>query len=248
MATAEARPGTIALVTGANRGLGKEICRQLARQGITVLATARDAERGREAVLDLAADGDVRFLRLDVTDDQSVTDLGRTVLREHGRLDILINNAGVTGIPIWESRDLEKVGLAEFRSTVDTNFVGAFAVTQALLPALRAAKGRVVNVTSALGTFSRATGDTPPGNAALVPYRASKAALNMVTVLLSSLLSAEGVTVVAASPGYVATDMNNHAGPKSVPEGANTIVHFATVDAAELPDRVLFTADGPVPW
>ncbi|GAA2927849.1 hypothetical protein GCM10010446_10470 [Streptomyces enissocaesilis] len=159
-----------------------------------------------------------------------------------------VNNAGVSGVVRGERRSLDEMSVETLRSTLETNFVGAFALTHALLPALRTAGGRVVNVTSALATFARTTGRGPAGPADLIPYRASKAALNMTSVLLADQLREWGVTVCAVSPGYVATDMNNFAGSKTVQEGARTIVRFATLAPEELPDRAFVTEEGVVPW
>jgi NAD(P)-dependent dehydrogenase (short-subunit alcohol dehydrogenase family) len=239
----------VALVTGANQGLGKEVCRQLAAQGMSVLLTARDEERGRAAAAELAAEGgDIRFAGLDVTQEKSVRSVAELVGESFGRLDILVNNAGVNGVVRGERRTLDEMSVEMLRSTLETNFVGAFALTQALLPALRTAAGRVVNVTSALATFARTTGSGPVGRADLIPYCASKAALNMTSVLLAGQLRESGVTVCAVSPGYVATNLNNFTGTKTVHDGARTIVHAATVAPDELPDRAFITEQGVAPW
>ncbi|OKK08062.1 hypothetical protein AMK26_03225 [Streptomyces sp. CB03234] len=246
---ADRTPRPTALVTGANKGLGKEVSRQLAARGMSVLLTARDEERGRAAAAELAAEGgDIRFARLDVTEEKSVRSVAELVGESFGRLDVLVNNAGVSGVVRGERRSLHEMSVETLRSTLETNVVGAFALTQALLPALRTAGGRVVNVTSALATFARTTGRGPALPADLIPYCASKAALNMTSVLLADQLREWGVTVCAVSPGYVATDMNNFTGPKTVQEGARTIVRFATLAPDELPDRAFITEEGAAPW
>lgn len=246
---ADRAPRPTALVTGANKGLGKEVSRQLAARGMSVLLTARDGERGRAAAAELAAEGgDIRFARLDVTEEKSIRSVAELVGESFGRLDILVNNAGVSGVVRGERRSLDEMSVETLRSTLETNFVGAFALTHALLPALRTAGGRVVNVTSALATFARTTGKGPAGPADLIPYCASKVALNMTSVLLADQLREWGVTVCAVSPGYVATDMNNFAGSKTVQEGARTIVRFATLAPDELPDRAFVTEEGVAPW
>ncbi|MFD9223630.1 SDR family NAD(P)-dependent oxidoreductase [Streptomyces sp. NPDC060064] len=245
----EATPRRTALVTGANKGLGKEISRQLAALGMSVLLTARNDELGRAAAAELAAEGgDIRFARLDVTEEKSVRSVAELVDEFFGRLDILVNNAGVSGVVRGERLPLDEISVETLRSTLETNFVGAFALTQALLPALRTAGGRVVNVTSALATFARTTGSGPAGRADLIPYCASKVALNMTSVLLADQLRESGVTVCSVSPGYVATDMNNFAGTKTVRDGARTVVRFATAAPDELPDRAFITEEGVAPW
>lgn len=238
-------PAKVALVTGANKGLGHETARQLAALGHTVLLTARDPALGEAAAAGI--DGDVRFLRLDVTDADSVRAVGEHVAEHHGGLDLLVNNAGVTGIPRGTARTLDELSVEDLTSVLDTNFTGVFAVTQALLPALRKASGRVINVTSSLATFERvATGAAQRPD--LLPYCASKAAMNMASVFYASALAESGVTVYAVSPGFVATDLNNFTGPKSVEEGAAVIVRYATADAATLPDRRFLTEAGTIPW
>jgi NAD(P)-dependent dehydrogenase (short-subunit alcohol dehydrogenase family) len=236
------------MVTGGNKGLGKEISRQLAALGMTVLLTARDRERGAEAAAELARDGaDVRFVHLDVTVADTVVAAATFVDREFGQLHLLVNNAGVTGITRGERTPLDQLTVEQLRSVMDTNFTGAFAVTQALLPLLRKANGRVLNLTSALATFARAAA-SPASRPDLLPYLASKAALNMMSVVYAGLCRDEGVTVYSVSPGYVATDMNNFAGTKTVEEGAGVIVRFATADAGELPAGGFLTAEGVAPW
>jgi len=239
----------VAVVTGAGRGLGREISRQLAGRGMTVLATTRDADRGRAAVAELLADGgDVRFARLDVTNADDVREVADLVQRELGRVDLLINNAGVSGVASGHRRGVDEVDVAELRATLDVNLVGVFAVTTALLPMLRRSGGRVVNLTSALGTFGRVCADIPPLRADLIPYCTSKAALNMVTVLWAGLLRGSGVRVYAVSPGYVATGMNNFAGTKTVEEGAAVVVRLATAEAGALPERAFLTESGAISW
>ncbi|WP_100835532.1 SDR family NAD(P)-dependent oxidoreductase [Kitasatospora fiedleri] len=238
----------VALVTGATRGLGREIARQLAERGYTVFAAARDEERGRRTAAELAAAGDVRPLRLDVTDHDSVRAAAEAVAAESDRLDLLVNNAGITGIPRGTLRPVEDLTVDDLRAVLETNLVGPFAVTQALLPLLRKASGRVVNLTSSLATFARTGPGTPPGRPDLLPYNVSKAGLNMATVLYAAALRDSGVTVHAVSPGFVATDMNNHTGTRTAEEGAAAVLRLATTPADELPDRSFLTEGGPIPW
>ncbi|GAA4994746.1 SDR family NAD(P)-dependent oxidoreductase [Kitasatospora paranensis] len=249
MSTPTAADTPVALVTGAARGLGRETARQLAALGFTVLATARDEERGRAAAAELARGGsDIRFLQLDVTDPASVRAVAGHVAADFGRLDVLVNNAGVTGIPRGTRRTVDELTADDLRSTLETNLVGPFALTQALLPYLRKAGGRIVNLTSTLATFARTGPGTTPGRPDLLPYCASKAALNMASVLWASALRDSGVTVCAVSPGFVATDMNNFTGTRTVAEGAAVVVAAATAPADELPDRAFVTDTGTAPW
>ncbi|MFI0353855.1 SDR family NAD(P)-dependent oxidoreductase [Actinomadura sp. 9N407] len=237
----------VALVTGANKGIGKAVCRQLADLGMVVLATARDADRGRAAVADLVAGGgDVRFVRLDVTAEDTVRAVAEHVAAEFGRLDLLINNAGVTGVTPGRRRPLDEVTVQDLRDTLETNFVGVFAVTQALLPLLRGSGGRIVNLTSTLSSFARVADGPPPAD--LIPYCTAKAATNLLSVMYAGLLRDSGVTACAVSPGFVATDMNNFTGPKTVEEGAEVVVRYATAAPEDLPDRAFLTGTGTHPW
>ena len=195
-----------------------------------------------------AAGGDIHFLRLDVTEQESVRAAADAVATRFGRLDVLVNNAGVTGVRRGSDRTVDELTVEDLRGTLETNFVGSFALTQALLPMLRKAGGRVVNLTSALATFARTTGDQAPLRADLLPYCASKAALNMASVMWAGALRDTGVTVYAASPGFVATDMNNHTGTRTVEDGAATVVRVATAPDEDLPYRAFVTEGGTSPW
>ena len=178
----------LALVTGANKGIGLEIARQLAEAGVTVIIGARDPERGRIAAETLAAQGlTVEAVRIDLNDGDSITAAAETIRERHGRLDILINNAGIVdaedGPPTSASPEAA-------RRIMETNFVGTLAVTQAMLPLLRlSAAGRIVNLSSSLGSLA-VNGDptSPYYSARLIGYNASKAALNMLTVQLAAEL------------------------------------------------------------
>ena len=240
----------VALVTGSNKGIGLEIARQLGRDhGMTVLVGARDAARGREAAEKLVSQGiDARAVPLDVTDPASVEAVARQIERDFGILDVLVNNAGVSldGYAPPTQTDLEK-----FKATHETNVFGPLVVTKAMLPLLkRAAAGRVVNVSSSLGSLAL-NGDpsSPYAAARLLAYNSSKAALNMQTVLFAAELAAEGspIKVNSACPGYVATDLNDHQGPRTVEQGAREPVRLATLPA-DGPTGKFFDEDGPVPW
>ena len=224
----------IALVTGANKGIGKEISRQLAAKGVLVLMGARDPERGEKAAAELRAQGlSVEFIQIDVTSQPSVEKAAAEVERRHGKLDILVNNAGIAldWIPASE------LTVEAFQQTFDTNVFGVFRVTKAFLPLLKkSGHGRIVNVSSGLGSLKRNA--DPSSTLAiqnqLLAYSASKAALNMMTIHFAKELQSAGIKVNSANPGYTATDMNQHRGPRTVEQGAAEPVRLAL-----LPD------DGP---
>jgi len=235
---------TTALITGANKGLGFETARQLAADGWTVFLGARDPERGRTAAEKLSADGgDVRFVRLDVTDDASVAAAVDTVAGQADHLDVLVNNAGIIGS---HAAPLE-TGPADFLACFGVNLLGPVRVTRAFLLLLRAAElPRIVMVSSGMGSLAVTTDPErlESGLVALV-YPSSKAALNMVTTQYAKALP--GWKVNAVDPGYTATDLNAHSGHKTVAEGARAIVAMARV-GADGPTGGFFDDRGPVPW
>jgi NAD(P)-dependent dehydrogenase (short-subunit alcohol dehydrogenase family) len=242
----------IALVTGANKGLGAETARRLGRLGLTVIVGARDPQRGQAAAAELRADGaDVRVVALDVTDQQTLDDAARLLEAEFGRLDVLINNAGVSleqGRPAPSELD---VGL--LRQIFETNVFGVVAVTNTFLPLLRrSAAGRIVNVSSALGSLTAWSDPASPMRRyapLLLGYNSSKTALNAVTLHYAAELARTPIKVNAASPGYVATDLNEHRGTlKLADEGSvAAIVRLATLPD-DGPTGAFLSEDGPVPW
>ena len=229
---------TIALVTGANKGIGFETARQLGARGVTVLIGARDEARGtaaeralRDGLRDLRGSADVRFVPLDVTDASSVREAAGWIEKEYGRLDILVNNAGIAvgGGPPSET-DLEAM-----REVFQTNVFGVIMVTNAMLPLLRrAAAARIVNVSSEVGSIAAMT--DPGSPLAQMPaglaYPSSKTALNMITALYAKELRDTPIKVNAANPGYTATDLNGNSGFRSAAEGAEVSVSLATLDAS----------------
>ncbi|GAA5173292.1 SDR family NAD(P)-dependent oxidoreductase [Pseudonocardia eucalypti] len=235
---------TIALVTGANKGLGLTSARRLARSGWTVLIGARDAERGAKAVAELAADGlSAELVALDVTSDESVAAAADQVGRAHGRLDVLINNAGVIGsrVPPLET------GPDEMRACYETNVFGPVRVTRAFLPLLRrSARPRIVMVSSGMGSLA-VTGDRDRVESTVISltYPSSKSALNMLTTQYAKALP--GFRVNAVDPGYTATDLNGNSGPQTVEEGTDAIVQLAAV-GPDGPTGGFFDRSGPVPW
>ena len=228
---------TVALITGANRGIGFETARQLLALGHTVYIGARDAERGGKAAAELGA----QFVQLDVTDDASVSQALEAIGRTEGALDVLVNNAGVmaTGVPDGPS------ALRSF----DTNAVGIVRVTEAALPWLRrSANPVVVNITSSMGSFWAVTNPERPestiGTAPL--YAASKAAANMLTVQYAK--AEPGITFTAVEPGYTDTDMTAAmGGGRPVDESARVVVRLVMAGAAT-PSGTLHDESGPLPW
>jgi NAD(P)-dependent dehydrogenase (short-subunit alcohol dehydrogenase family) len=218
--TASPLTTTITLVTGANKGLGYETARRLLAAGHTVLASARNAKRGQRAAEELGA----TFLPIDVTDDASVTAAAEQVRERYGRLDVLINNAGIVG----PRQPLPEIATAEVGATLETNLVGVVRVTHAFLPLLRAAEHpRIVNVSSGTGRISWQHENGWPQHTAPPIYATSKAALTMLTLQYAHALPA--ILVNAAWPGYTATDLNEHQGRQTLTEGTDAIVHLATL-------------------
>lgn len=238
----------IALITGANKGIGKEIARQLGALGMTVLIGARDLGRGEEAVAELKANGtDAHAITLDVTDEAGISAAAAKIQSDYGRLDVLVNNAGISvdGGPS-SALTLE---LATLRRTYETNVFGVFSVTKAFVPLLKHADaGRIVNMSSGLGSLSE--NSHPNGQYAGVrplAYNSSKAALNMLTVIFAAELKDARVKVNAADPGYTATDLNQHSGPRTVQQAAAVAVRLATL-SADGPTGGFFDENGVVPW
>lgn len=246
----------VALVTGANKGIGRAVAEQLAARGMRVLVGARDARRGEEAAAALRAlGGEVLAVPLDVTDAATVDRAAAFVGERFGRLDVLVNNAGISGSGIVTPTDAvdqvpSTVDLDMVRRVFETNVFGVIAVTNAMLPWLRrSAAPRIVNVTSHAGSI--ALNAIPDGPMSQLPpsaaYTPSKAALNALTVQYANELRKDGFLVNAAAPGYVATDANNHTGHLTPEEGAAVVVGLATL-GADGPTGGFFGADGPVPW
>ncbi|WP_141583650.1 SDR family oxidoreductase [Actinomadura sp. WMMA1423] len=236
----------IVLITGANKGIGLATAGAMARAGHTVLLGARDEGRGKAAAAGLAEQGlDVRFVRLDVTDQATITAAAELVDAEHGRLDVLVNNAA---IPQGGRRPPEEMPLADLRRVYETNVFGAVAVTNAMLPLLRRSpSGRIGNVSSGLGTFAFLS-DPDEGfaqYATMLGYNSSKAALNAVTLIYATALRDSGIRVNALSPGFCATDLNGHTGVLSADEGGAHIARQLMEDATGV---FLNENGGTYPW
>jgi NAD(P)-dependent dehydrogenase (short-subunit alcohol dehydrogenase family) len=222
----------IALITGANKGIGFETARQLGAQGMTVLAGARDEERGRAAESALRDGGaDARFVQLDVTDAKSVQQAAEWIEAEYGRLDVLVNNAG-TATVARRGGPPSQTSLDDMRAVYEINVFGVVAVTNAMLPLLRRADAaRIVNVSSEVGSLgSQASPESPLAQMpASAQYPSSKAALDMLTVMYAKELRDTPIKVNAANPGYTDTDFNDHRGFRSAAEGAEPSVFLATL-------------------
>ena len=239
-------PNSIALVTGANKGIGFEVARALAAQGATVWIGARDEMRGREAATRLRDQGlKAEYVALDVTDDNSVKLAAEQVTRDSGRLDILVNNAGIALDRVPPS----EVGFDLIRATFETNVYGVIRVTQAFLPLLRrSASGRIVMVGSDIGSH---TNQTNPDYHAYannpLAYAASKAALNAVMISFAKELRDTPIKVNTGNPGFTATDLNEFRATRPVSEGAAPILTLATLPD-DGPTATFLGPDGPEPW
>ena len=237
----------VALVTGANKGIGFEIARQLGEKGLRVILGARNEARGNEAVTELNDDGlDTHFLHVDMAEPESIRGAIKQIHQMYGRLDVLVNNAGVnldggaTGLEV----DVDTV-----HSTLQTNTLGALVACQAAVTMMKEhGYGRIVNVSSSLGSLQEMAGLTSPMTAMRAPaYRISKAALNAVTLLVAAELLEENILVNACCPGWVRTDMGGDAAPLTPQQGADTPVWLATLPDGG-PTGGFFLHRKPRPW
>jgi NAD(P)-dependent dehydrogenase (short-subunit alcohol dehydrogenase family) len=231
----------VALVTGANKGIGKAIAAGLAREGFVVLLGARNAERGRAAERELAQEGDVQLMSLDVTDDASAHAAERLVRERFGHLDVLVNNAGVAlGSPKPSETQVE-----DLRAVYETNVFAVVRVTNAFLPLLReAAAGRIVNVTSKRGSIGE---EGAWVGQPIMAYSSSKTALNAVTAHYARELAGTPIKVNGAAPGHVATDFNHFRGTRTPAQGAAIAVKLAIL-GPDGPTGGVFEDDSPLRW
>jgi NAD(P)-dependent dehydrogenase (short-subunit alcohol dehydrogenase family) len=244
----------VALVTGANKGIGLQIATDLAGHGFTVLVGSRTLEAGDTAARRIGPTA--HAIQLDVTNQASITAAADRIRREFGRLDVLVNNAGIsnTAKPGTPFEEILKTGypstapLADVRTIFETNVFGVIAVTQAMVPLLRESPAaRIVNVSSTSGSMTLNSDRANPHRPMFRYYSASKAALNAVTLAFAIELESAGIKVNAVSPGFVATNLNNFAGTRTVEEGARAPVRLALI-GADGPTGTFSDDDGPQPW
>jgi NAD(P)-dependent dehydrogenase (short-subunit alcohol dehydrogenase family) len=239
----------IALITGANKGLGFEMARQLGQAGVAVLLAARDPLKGEAAAAKLRSEGlDAQFLKMEVTEPEDHAAASAFLEKQFGRLDILINNAGISAEPLGSGR-VSVTAEDTLRRTFDTNFFAPVALTQALLPLLKKSDAaRIVNMSSILGSQTlHADPKSPIYDFKSLSYDASKAALNSFTIHLAHELKDTKIKVNSAHPGWVKTDMGTDAAPMEIPEGAKTGVALALL-GDDGPTGGYFHLGNPLPW
>jgi NAD(P)-dependent dehydrogenase (short-subunit alcohol dehydrogenase family) len=236
----------VALVTGANKGIGRAIVKGLADSGLLVYLGARDRIRGEAAAADLALQGDVRFIQIDVTDEKSVQMAAKQIDEDFGLLDVLINNAGVSGVAgDGVIRKPSELTANDFRLVYETNVFAVVTVTNTFLPLLRnSPAGRIVNVTSKRGSIGE---DGAWVGQPYLPYSSSKTALNALTAHYARELADTPIKVNGAAPGHVATDFNHFRGTRSPEEGAAVALWLAQL-GPEGPTGQVFEDDSRLAW
>ena len=244
----------VALVTGANQGIGLQIVKELVAHGFTVLVGSRNLERGETAAKSIGPDA--HALQLDVTDQASIAAAAERIRSEFDRLDVLINNAGIShagkpGVPLSEAAKsglLTTASLDDVRAVFETNVFGVIAVTQAMLPLLREAPAaRIVTVGSTAGSLTWNSDPTNEHRAMFGTYSASKTASHAVSLAFALALEAEGIKVNIACPGFTSTALNNFAGTRNVEQGAQEAVRLALL-GADSSTGTFSDEDGPVAW
>jgi NAD(P)-dependent dehydrogenase (short-subunit alcohol dehydrogenase family) len=248
---------SVALVTGANQGIGLQIARDLVAHGLTVLVGSRNPERGEAAAKQIGPDA--RALQLDVTEQASINAAAERIRSEFGRLDVLVNNAAISNMSKRADQSVEEyartvrpsnVSLDEMRAVWDTNVFGVLAVYQAMLPLLREAPaGRIVNVSSGVGSLARTSDPAYPYRSIFGPvYPASKTALNAITIAMAIELESTAIKVNAACPGFTRTNLNNYAGTQTLEQGAREPVRLALL-GPDGPTGTFSNATlGTLPW
>ena len=246
----------IALVTGANQGIGRQIATDLAVQGLTVLLASRNLDRGKAAAEGI--EGDVHPIQLDVTDEASIRAAAEQVSEKFGRLDILVNNAAISRANGQLSETMQDyiersratvIAIDEVRTIWETNVFGVLAVTQAFVPLLRKSdNARIVNVSSGLGSLT-VNAAPHPHRATFNPgYGASKTALNAITLAFAIDLEAENIKVSAVTPGYTSTALNNYEGHETVEQGAAEAVRVALLGSDGPTGTFTGSVNETVPW
>jgi NAD(P)-dependent dehydrogenase (short-subunit alcohol dehydrogenase family) len=231
--------GRVALVSGGNRGIGRDVVRQLGERGITVVLGSRDLKRGEKVAAELEAQGlQIVAKQLDVRDEASVERVARELAEEFGRLDILVNNAGITDP--WRGT-AEDADFDAVKGVLETNLFGAWRLAKAVIPLMRRnGYGRIVNLSSGMGQLSDMGGHSPG-------YRVSKTGLNALSRMLASELAGENILVNSVCPGWVRTDMGGPGARRSVEQGADTPVWLATLPDGG-PSGGFFRDRKPIPW
>ena len=241
----------IALITGANKGIGFETARQLGNEGVTIIAAARNAEKGNYAVETLKKEGiDIEFLKLDVDNEADVKAAVDYISSKYGKLDILINNAGIqVESENWGTNNTETISEKALRETLDTNFFNVVKLTNTLLPLIKKSEaGRIVNLSSILGSLAlHADTNSPIYSSKLFAYDTSKTALNSFTIHLAAALADTKIKVNSAHPGWVKTDMGTDAAPMEIADGAKTSVALALLNA-DGPTGKYIHLGNELPW
>jgi len=244
----------VALITGANQGIGLQIAKDLATHGFTVLVGSRNFEKGETAAKSIGAEA--HAVQLDVTDQTSITAAAERIRNEFGRLDVLVNNAGISHVDkpdgsfpeSAQSGLLTLASLDDVRAVFETNVFGVIAVTQAMLPFLReASAARIVNIGSTGGSLTWNSNPTNPHRAMFGTYSSSKTALHAITLAFAFALESTGIKVNAVCPGFTSTALNNFAGTRTVEQGAHEAVRLALI-GADGPTGTFSDEDGPIPW
>lgn len=245
----------VALVTGANKGIGLQIAKDLVSHGLTVLIGSRNLENGQKAAASIGEKA--HAIQLDVTDQASITAAAERIRKEFGRLDVLINNAGIVGdFPVGTSFEdrlkfnkPSEAPLSYIRSVYETNVFGVIAVTQAMLPLLKESPaGRIVNVGSSSGSLTLNANPAFEYRSVFgSAYSPSKAALNATTIAFAIELEKTNIKVNVVCPGFVATDLNDHRGFRTVEQGAKQAVKMALI-GPDGPTGTFTDEDGTVPW
>lgn len=241
----------IALITGANKGIGFETALQLGKEGITIIAAARNKEKGLAAVEKLKKEGiDAEFLQLDVDNNADIKNAFDYISSKYGKLDILINNAGVQlESGDWATNTSADVTDKVLHETLDTNFFNVVKLTNTLLPLIRKSEaGRIVNLSSILGSLGlHSDPNSPIYSSKLFAYDTSKTALNSYTIHLAAALAGTKIKVNSAHPGWVKTDMGSDAAPMEIPDGAKTSVALALLDE-DGPSGKYIHLGNQLPW